>query len=149
MNLGIGAVARAPGLELRALTSLSMTSARLQASRYGGQAVALEDMLDDPAIGIVVNLAPPATRLAIGRRVLGAGKHLYAEKPLALDLVEAKDLLTPAWAQGLAVGCAPDTFLGSGRQSARALVDEGAIGRVTGGVVAFGFRTARPEPMAS
>jgi predicted dehydrogenase len=43
-----------------------------------------------------------------------------------------------AAAKGLRVGSAPDTFLGGGHQTARKLIDDGAIGQVVGGSVFFG-----------
>lgn len=147
----LGSIARAPELELRALTSQGMTTAQAQAERYGGSAVSLDAMLADPVIAIVVNLAPPATRHAIGRRVLEAGKSLYGEKPLATTLADARDLLDLAAARGLHVGCAPDTFLGVGGQAARAMIDERAIGPVVSGAVAFGTRgmeSWHPRPAA-
>jgi predicted dehydrogenase len=147
----LGSIARASELELRALSSQGMITAQAQAERYGGAAVSLDAMLADPAIAIVVNLAPPATRHAIGRRVLEAGKSLYCEKPLATTLADARDLLGLAAARGLHIGCAPDTFLGEGGQATRAMVDNGAIGPVVGGAVAFGTRgmeSWHPRPAA-
>lgn len=147
----LGSIARSADLDLRALTSQGMATAQAQAQRYGGAAVSLETMLTDPAVQIVVNLAPPATRHAIGRRVLAAGKHLYCEKPLATTLSDAADLLDLAAAHGLTIGCAPDTFLGTGSQAARSLVDSGAIGAVVSGSVAFGTRGMEawhPRPAA-
>lgn len=147
----LGSIARAPDLALRALTSQGMATARAQAGRYGGVAVSLDEMLADPAIDIVVNLAPPSTRQTIGRRVLEAGKHLYCEKPLATSLADARELLDLAAAGGLGVGCAPDTFLGEGGQAARALVDDGTIGPILSGAIAFGTRgmeSWHPRPAA-
>jgi predicted dehydrogenase len=60
--------------------------------------------------------------------ILKAGKHAYAEKPFALDLAEGRRVLKLAKSSGLRVGCAPDTFLGGGIQTARILIDSGAIG---------------------
>ena len=70
----------------------------------------------------------PAAHLEISRRAIERGKHVYVEKPLALDLDRASALLDEADAKGCLVGCAPDTFLGAGLQTCRRLVDEGAIG---------------------
>ena len=50
------------------------------------------------------------------------------EKPLALDSASARDLLAAADAAGVRIGCAPDTVLGAGLQTARRLIDSGAIG---------------------
>ena len=133
-----GTIAREPGLELTALASRTMASAQAQASRYGGRATSVEALLADPTIELVVVLAPPQLHYPLGRAVLEAGKHLYLEKPLATSLADAADLLALAEARKLLVGCAPDTFLGSGHAVARDLVCSGAIGRVIGGTVSFG-----------
>ncbi len=134
----LGTIARAPNLTLVALASRTTGSASAQAGRYGGTAMPIHDLLADPGIDIVVNLAPPDVHHAIGRRVLEAGKHLYSEKPFATRIDDARDLLSVAEANGLKIGCAPDTFLGPGHQAVRQLIDNGAIGQVTGGAIAFG-----------
>jgi predicted dehydrogenase len=64
----------------------------------------------------------------IARAALAAGKSVYGEKPLALELTDGVRLLEQARGAGLRVGCAPDTFLGAGIQTCRKLIDDGAIG---------------------
>jgi predicted dehydrogenase len=54
---------------------------------------------------------------------------VYGEKPLAATFAEARTILDAATRAGLSVGCAPDTVLGSGTQTARAAIDSGLIGR--------------------
>jgi hypothetical protein len=134
----LGTIARAPTLSLHALASQSGLTAQRQAERYGGVATTVDALLADPSIDIIVNLAPPAARHELGRRILQSGKHLYSEKPFATSMEEAGDLLAYANERGLVVGCAPDTFLAGGIQTARRLIDEGAIGRVVGGSIAMG-----------
>jgi predicted dehydrogenase len=49
----------------------------------------------------------------------------------------------------LRLGCAPDTFLGGAHQAARALIDDGAIGRPVGGSAFFmcpGHERWHPDP---
>jgi predicted dehydrogenase len=53
---------------------------------------------------------------------------VWNEKPLALDRVSGQSLLDKAQAYGLLVGCAPDTFLGAGLQTACRLIEQGLIG---------------------
>ncbi|WP_034160429.1 Gfo/Idh/MocA family protein [Sphingomonas sp. ERG5] len=145
----LGTVVRSPDVVLKALSSRTMESAAAQAARYGGEAMTTEALLADPGIQFVVNLAPPTVHHAIGRQVLEAGKHLYSEKPFAISLDEAEDLLALAEAKGLLIGCAPDTFLGEGHQTARRLLDDGAIGRVVGGSIAMasrGMESWHPDP---
>ncbi|WEK00137.1 MAG: Gfo/Idh/MocA family oxidoreductase [Candidatus Sphingomonas phytovorans] len=145
----LGTILRSDAVRLKAVSSRTMASAAAQASRYGCAAMTTADLLDDPEIEFVVNLAPPSVHHAIGRAVLEAGKHLYSEKPFATRLEDARDLLDLAERRGLSIACAPDTFLGEGSQRARRLVDRGAIGSVMGGSVAMlsrGMESWHPNP---
>jgi predicted dehydrogenase len=56
------------------------------------------------------------------------GKHVWSEKPLAASLDHASEVIAAARERDLRIGCAPDTFLGGGLQTAAKLVDEGWIG---------------------
>jgi predicted dehydrogenase len=123
------AISRSPALTLKSVAARGMDSAVRQASRYGGDAVTFDAMLADPAIDLIVNLTPSSQHLELNRRILEAGKHLYTEKPFVLSLADAQALAALAEARGLRIGSAPDTFFGAAHQAARALVDEGAIGR--------------------
>lgn len=145
----LSSIDRCLELELRAICSKSHTSAELQAARYGGQAMSLDAMLADPEIDIVVNLAPPGLHYEIGRQILGAGKHLYAEKPFATSMEEAQQLLALAQEKGLSIGCATDTFLGQAHQATRRALDAGLIGKVHGGAAAMqshGMEHWHPNP---
>lgn len=145
----LGTIVRSPELTLTALASRTMVSAEAQAARYGGEAMGVEALLADPEIEVVVNLAPPSVHHGLGRRILEAGKNLYSEKPFATRVDDAHDLLALADAQGLQIGCAPDTFLGEGHQTVRRLIDEDAIGAITGGAIAFGtsgMESWHPDP---
>ena len=83
------------------------------------------------------------------RQALAAGKHVYSEKPLATTVEESRDLVAEAERRGLRVACAPDVFLGSSYQAARALLDEGAIGEplsVSAAMLVGGQTTWHPNP---
>ena len=98
------------------------------AAKFGGKASTLEAVLQDPAIDAVVNLTPPLAHAAVSRAVLEAGKSAFSEKPLGVELTEGIALVDLATAKGTRLGCAPDTFLGAGLQTARAVIDRGDIG---------------------
>jgi predicted dehydrogenase len=87
-----------------------------------------EKLLRHPDVELVLNLTLPGAHAQIAREALAAGKSVYGEKPLALELADGVALLEQARAAGLAIGCAPDTFLGAGIQTCRKLIDDGAIG---------------------
>jgi predicted dehydrogenase len=79
-------------------------------------------------VEIVVNLTIPAAHGEVASQVIAAGKHVWNEKPLTLDRFSGERLLNDAAAAGLRVGCAPDTFLGIGLQTACRLTEQGMIG---------------------
>lgn len=92
----------------------------------------VKQLLSNPKINIILNLTIPQAHAEIGIAALEAGKHLYNEKPLALNCDDAKKMLSIAERKGLLVGCAPDTFLGGGLQTCRKIIDDGSIGEVVG-----------------
>jgi predicted dehydrogenase len=116
---------------------LAQATAKECGLAYGGT---VEALLADPEIDIIVNLTIPAAHAEVNLAALRAGKHVYVEKPFALDSASARLVLAEAAARNLMVGCAPDTFFGSGLQTARSLIDRGEIGRP---IAALAFMTGR------
>jgi len=124
---------RGCSLSYAACADVELARAAALAEEYGlPRACTPDELLADPDIDVVVNLTPASLHGPAGLQVLRAGKHLYSEKPLAADVRQATRLLDLAARRGLRVACAPDTFLGPALQTARRLVDAGAIGTVFG-----------------
>lgn len=137
------------GLHLVACAGRDPAALQARLAPRGLPAVTLDALLRDEAVDVVLNLTPPAVHAEIGLAALSAGKHLYTEKPLAATTAEARRLLDEAAIRGLRIGCAPDTFLGAGGRLARALLDEGRIGRVLSGSATFmsrGVEHRHPDP---
>ncbi|MBR7155659.1 MAG: Gfo/Idh/MocA family oxidoreductase [Lentisphaeria bacterium] len=107
--------------------------AKAKEELYGCRAVPQEELLNSPDVDIVLNLTPPKVHNRIMLAALKAGKHVYSEKPFGVDLDEATEVYQLAKAKNLRVGCAPDTFLGGGQQTARKAVDDNWIGKVLSG----------------
>ena len=124
-------------LDVRGVADLRPEAARVRADAFGLKAMAVDELLADRSIEIVLNLTNPAAHVEVGLRAIEAGKHVYSEKPIAVSTKDARTLLEHAAARGLRVGCAPDTFLGGAHQTCRKLVDEGAIGRPVAGTAFF------------
>ncbi|MCU1569766.1 MAG: NADH-dependent dehydrogenase [Naasia sp.] len=118
-----------PDVQVLFVADLDEQRAAAQAEKYGvpGAGSAAE-LLARHDIEIVVNLTIPAVHAEVGMRVLAAGKHVWSEKPLALDRESGRALLEEGKRRGLRVSCAPDTFLGPGLQTVRRRVDDGSIG---------------------
>lgn len=81
---------------LAALVDPDVGAAKALAAQHGVPAVTFETALADPAIDAMVFAMPPSQNHAMGLRALEAGKHLFVEKPLALDLASAEDLCRAA-----------------------------------------------------
>jgi len=118
-------------VEVKSCTDLDQDRRVEKAETYGIEAVeSLTKMLDDPGIDIILNLTTPPIHAEVDMAALSAGKHVFSEKPLAVSLEESTAVMKEAKKRGLRVGCAPDTFLGAGIQTARNLIDEGVLGEV-------------------
>jgi predicted dehydrogenase len=134
---------------LVACADLEREAAERLASEHALPPAPVEELIGDPTIDIVLNLTPPAVHVGVTRQALAAGKHVYSEKPLALTVAEARELLAVATERGCRLACAPDTFLGSAFQTARALLDEGAIGEplsVSAAMLVGGQASWHPNP---
>jgi predicted dehydrogenase len=118
-----------PILEIVVCADLDRAAAEKKAREFGVPRVcSVEELLRNESVDVVLNLTVPKAHVPVALRVIEAGKHVYSEKPLGVNREEGRWLVEDAYLRGVRVGCAPDTFLGSGIQTARKLIDDGAIG---------------------
>ncbi len=141
-------LARQHSVQIVAVADLDHARAEEVAATIPGcRAVSVAELVADPAVETVLNLTVPAAHAEIALAALGEGKNTYGEKPLAATLPEALQVTA---AQGAAwVGGAPDTVLGTGIQTARAVIDSGRIGRPVAAAatwVAPGHEAWHPNP---
>ncbi|SCB43473.1 Gfo/Idh/MocA family protein [Rhizobium multihospitium] len=137
------------GLKVLACADINMEAARARAEEYKVKAQTIDELLANDELDVIVNLTIPDAHFPVSKRILEAGKHVYSEKPLVLTLEQGEELRRIAKEKGLAVGCAPDTFLGGAHQLARKFIDDGGIGRVTSGschVMSPGMEMWHPNP---
>jgi predicted dehydrogenase len=137
------------GIKLRACADLRNEAACAQATKFGIEATDIDTMMKRDDIDIVVNLTVPNAHFAVSHAALTAGKHVFAEKPLTVSVEDGRRLVAEADARGLAIGCAPDTFLGAGGRLARRFVDEGRVGKILAGSAMFlshGMEHWHPDP---
>ncbi|MBL1065561.1 Gfo/Idh/MocA family protein [Streptomyces sp. 7-21] len=143
---------RLGALRLTAVTDLDRARAERLAERAGGGvavAASSDELLARDDVEAVLNLTLPAVHAEISLAALNAGKHVYSEKPLAATREDADALLAAASATGLRLGCAPDTVLGAGTQTARKAVDDGLIGTpvaATAFMTSSGPESWHPDP---
>ena len=90
----------------------------------------LDHLLDDQSISIVLNLTNPRAHYEVSRRCLEAGKHVYSEKPLAMDYAQAEELVVLAESRRLVISSAPCSLLGNAAQTLWRAVRDKVVGNV-------------------
>ena len=119
------------------------------ALNFGIKSVTVNELLKDKEIEIILNLTIPKAHYQISKKALINGKHVYSEKPLAINLNDGKKLLKISKKKKLYLGNAPDTFLGGGIQKSKELVEKNIIGNVKLGNAVFAFpgiQSYHPNP---
>jgi predicted dehydrogenase len=146
----LGTLPRLRNLDLVAVADLDPERAKAAATSYpGARALGVDELLAEPEIDLVLNLTIPAAHAEIAEAAIAAGKSVYGEKPLTANVDEARRMLAAADAAGVRIGCAPDTVLGTGTQTARAAIDAGLIGApiaATATMVTPGHERWHPNP---
>jgi len=139
-----------PILDIVAVADLMIERAQDKAAKHGvPHAMSVKQILKEPDIQLIINLTIPKAHGKIALAAINAGKSVLNEKPLAVTRAEGKAILAAAKAKKVRVGCAPDTFFGAGHQTARKLIDEGAIGRpvaATAFMMCAGHEGWHPNP---
>lgn len=140
---------RLPGVEVIACADVVPERARERAEQFGARACSVAEVLGDPSIELVLNLTVPRAHAEVTLAAIEAGKHVYSEKPLAISREDGRRILRAAARRGVRVGCAPDTFLGPGLQTCRALFDSGELGEPVGAsafMMGHGPESWHPQP---
>jgi predicted dehydrogenase len=125
------------GLRLIGCAGRSVERTRAVAERFSTDAFSVAELLATPEVDVVLNLSAPQDHAAVTEAALRSGKHVYSEKPLAASEPEGDALIAIARDLRLHLACAPAPWLGPAQQTARSLIDLGAIGTVVGATTAM------------
>jgi predicted dehydrogenase len=118
-----------PDVAVVGVADLDVERARRVAAAHGiGFAGTVAQLLDLDEVELVVNITVPAAHAEVALAAIAAGRHVWSEKPLALDRASARSVLDAAAAADVAVGNAPDTILGPAIQHSQRLLADGLIG---------------------
>lgn len=133
-----------PDVQVRFVADLFPQLASAKAAEFGIAASGtVEQALAADDVEIVVNLTVPVAHAEVASAAMAAGKHVWNEKPLALQREAGAALVEQAAAAGLLLGCAPDTVLGPGLQTGLRMIRGGDIGQpLTASIV---FQTGGPH----
>lgn len=126
------ALASTPGCELAYACDLDEGNRARVEGRYPGTVLTdrFDDLLEDDALDAVVIATGAPSHHALGMRVLGAGKHAFIEKPLALTVADARELVTTAEAGGRVLMVGHLLRFHPVFQRLQEIADSGALGRV-------------------
>ena len=105
---------------------LESFSRRWSAKQY----LSLEHALNDPSVEMVLNLTNPRSHYEVTKMSVEAGKHVYSEKPLAMDTEAASELAALAKNRHVYLATAPCSVLAETAQTLWKALHEEVIGRV-------------------
>jgi predicted dehydrogenase len=89
----------------------------------------LANLINDAGVELIVNLTNPSEHYPVTLAALEAGRHVYTEKPFALNLEEGRRLVDEARRKGVQMASAPCSLLGDHAQTVWAALRKGAVGR--------------------
>ncbi|MFQ6131525.1 MAG: Gfo/Idh/MocA family protein [Armatimonadota bacterium] len=144
--VGAGAVARAhltayirhPSVEAVIAADKKKQAREALASQYGiikGTARHYEELLADDDIALVDVCTPHDTHHPIAMAALSAGKDVICEKPLALTLEQADEMIAAAEEHSRRLFCALNQRMFPAHLRAKEIIDEGDLGEPFFGVV--------------
>jgi predicted dehydrogenase len=143
-GLGVGLLGYSPfvgqdhGLGITATDGLNFTALcdvsqeRLAQARQDFPGVktydSAESMANDPEVDLVIICTPPNTHARISLEMMGAGKHVLCEKPLALNLKDATEMAHMADSQGVHLSCHQNRRWDPDYLAIKEAISEGLIG---------------------
>ncbi len=89
-----------------------------------------DEMLADPELEAVVIATPVPTHYSLAKQALGAGKHVFVEKPPAMRASEMEELVTLAEEHGLVLMPGHLLLYHPGVATVKELVDSGELGEI-------------------
>ncbi|CAM4084966.1 inositol 2-dehydrogenase [Paenibacillus alkaliterrae] len=87
-----------------------------------------EDVMNNPAISAVFICSPTDTHVPLIKRAAAAGKHIFCEKPISMDIAQTKEAIEAAEAVGVKLQVGFNRRFDHNFQRVRELVQSGQIG---------------------
>jgi predicted dehydrogenase len=87
-------------------------------------------VLDDPTVDGVVIATPATSHFALAKQILGAGKHVFVEKPLATKVAEVDELSRCAAGRNLVVMTGHTFVYNSAVRYVKNLIETGELGEL-------------------
>lgn len=119
-----------PVCELLADVNLEVAQSRANAWGFARATDNWRSLVTDSAVDVVDICAPNFLHKEMALAAIAAGKHVYAEKPLALSTADAQEMATAAQQAGVKTLVGFNYIRNSATQLARDIVASGEIGEL-------------------
>ena len=120
-----------PELELVAVCDINPERRAAFAAYYGVRVYeSVNELLAHSDAELILNLTDPNSHALISRASLSAGRHVYSEKPLAMDFDTARELMELAESRGLSISGAPCSLYSEAADNVRRAFTSGDTGVV-------------------
>ena len=127
------AIRGAEDTQLVAVCSRDQAQAEAFADKHGAQAAytSLEALVADARVDAVFIASPNFLHASYTTIAAQAGKHVLVEKPMAVQVDEAVEMVRTCQAHGVKLGVGFHLRYHPGHQEARRLIAEGVLGTIT------------------
>jgi predicted dehydrogenase len=121
-----------PEVRLAAVCDIDESRAKAFAEKFGAETyyTDVDEMLAQDDIDFIVNATANDLHAPLSIRALDAGKHVLVQKPIALSLAEADDMIAAADRSGKKLMVSFFEFFHPAFKRAKEIVDQGLIGDV-------------------
>jgi predicted dehydrogenase len=123
---------RIPNAEVVACCDVRKERTDLFQKKFGikNAYVDVDEMLAKENFDIMMDLAAIPFHHSLNLKALRAGKHLYSQKPIALTVADATELIEAAKKSGVKFSASPVHMLRPIMREAKRIIDSGVIGKV-------------------
>ena len=137
--VGCGRIAPIHAIALKELpfTEIVMTMdvirerAEAFAREYGGQPTAdYQQVLANPKVEVVQICTPHYNHAQLALKALEAGKHVLVEKPMALSVEDAKEMIATAQRKGLQLGVIFQNRYNASSEAVKEAISSGELGEL-------------------
>jgi predicted dehydrogenase len=119
------------GVGIAGVLDLNPIRARELADQYGAKVIeSLDEILSE--VDMVHIFTPPSNRVEYARQAAVAGKHLFVEKPIAISIADAKEIIALASANQVKLMIGFNHRFRSGYQMLQEAVQDGRLGEIIG-----------------
>jgi predicted dehydrogenase len=126
------AISDVPGAELRAIQDRSARSAEAFVRKHPVRIEPdLDSLLDADDIDVVCVTTPSGAHAEVAVPALEAGKHVFCEKPLEINVERIDAMIEAATAHNRILAAVFPSRLGRGAQTMKKAIDAGRFGRLT------------------